>query len=90
MKNNFKIHDISAEVKDDLSEEKIIDIFSQLNICISKSDIEDCHWLGKSNLIVRFINQKFSADSGEKFEIKKLIDNSKLGLHVKSKLINSL
>ena len=43
MKNNFKIHDISAEVKDDLSEEKIIDIFSQLNICISKSDIEDCH-----------------------------------------------
>ena len=60
---------------------------------ISKSDIEDCHWLGKSNLIVRFINQKFSKDSGEKFEVKKLIDNSKLGFHVESylfKLINSL
>ena len=43
MKNNFKIHDIPAEVKDDQSEEKIIDIFSQENISISKSDTEDCH-----------------------------------------------
>ena len=29
MKNNFKIHDIPAKVKDDQSEEKIINIFSQ-------------------------------------------------------------
>ena len=29
MKNNLKIHDIPAEVNDDQSEEKIIDILSQ-------------------------------------------------------------
>ena len=37
-RNNLKIHGIPAEMKDDHS-----DIFSQLNISISKSDIEDCH-----------------------------------------------
>ena len=56
-RNNFEIHGIAAEVNDDQLEEKVIDIFSQLNISISKSDIEDCHQLGKS--IIRFINQKF-------------------------------
>ena len=37
-RNNLKIHGIPTEMKDDYS-----DIFSQLNISISKSDIEDCH-----------------------------------------------
>ena len=54
------------EVKDNLFEQKVIDSFSQLNISISKSDVEDCHWLGKSNTIVRFINQKFCKDTLEK------------------------
>ena len=59
-------------MKDDQHEEKVIDIFSQLNINISKSDNEDCHQLGKSNTIVRFINQKFCKDALEKkFEVNK-------------------
>ena len=55
-RKNLKIHGIPAEVKDDQLEEKVIDIFSQLSISLSKSDIEDCHQLGKSNTIVRFVN----------------------------------
>ena len=41
-----------AEKKDDQLEKKVIDIFSQLIINISKSDIEkDCHQLGLSQLL---------------------------------------
>ena len=41
-RNNLEIHGIPVEVKDDQLEQKVIDIFSQLNISISKSNIEDC------------------------------------------------
>ena len=77
-----------AEKKDDQLEKKVIDIFSQLIINISKSDIEkDCHQLGKSNTIVRFINQKFGKDVLEKkFEVNKCIGNSKLGFNLENKL----
>ena len=40
---------IPSTVHDNLIEDKVIDTFSQLNITISKSDIEDCHRLGKAN-----------------------------------------
>ena len=46
----IEILGISSTVNDNLFEDKVIDIFSQLNIIISKSDIEDCHNLGKTNL----------------------------------------
>ena len=39
-RNNLKIHDIPAKVKDGQLEEKVIDIFSQLNISLSKSDMK--------------------------------------------------
>ena len=58
-RNNIEIQGILSSVHDNLLEDKVIDIFSQLNITISKSDIEDCHRLGKANLkntIVRFVN----------------------------------
>ena len=58
-RNNIEIQGIPSSVHDNLLEDKVIDIFSQLNITISKSDIEDCHRLGKANLkntIVRFVN----------------------------------
>ena len=55
-RKNLKIHGIPAEVKDYQLEEKVIDIFSQLSISLSKSDIEDYHQLGKSNTFVRFVN----------------------------------
>ena len=86
-RNNLKIHVISAEVKDDQLEEKAVDTFSQLSISISKSNIEYCHRLGKSNIIVRFNNRKFCKDVLEKkFEVNKRIDNSKLGFNVENKL----
>ena len=87
-RNNLEIHGIPAEVKDDQLEEKVIDIFSQLNISLSKSDIEDCHRLGKSNTTVRFVNRKFCKDALEKmFDANKHIDNSKLGFNVENKYL---
>ena len=65
-RNNFEIHSIPVEVKDDQLEEKVTYVFSQLNISISKSDIEDCYRLGKSNTIVRFISRKFCKDAIER------------------------
>ena len=74
---------------DDQLEEKVIDIFSKLNISISKSDNEDCHQLYKSNTIVRFVNWKFCKDALEKtFEVNKCIDNSKLGFNVKKNYLS--
>ena len=79
-RNNLEIHGIPVDVKDEQLEQKVIDIFSHLNISISKPDIEDCHRLGKSNIIVRFVNRKVCKDALEKkFEVNRLIDNSKLG-----------
>ena len=57
MRNNLEIHGILVDAKDEQLEQKVIDIFSHLNISISKPDIEDCHRLGKSNTIVRFVNR---------------------------------
>ena len=86
-RNNLEIHGILAKVKDDQLEEKVIDIFSQLNISLSKSDIEVSHRLGKSNTIFRFVNRKFCKDSLEKkFHVNKYIDNSKLSFNVETKL----
>ena len=48
-KNNIEIQGIPSTVNDNLLEDEMTDIFSQLNISISKSDIEDCHKLGKAN-----------------------------------------
>ena len=80
--NNLDIHGIRAEVKDDQLEEKVIDIFSQLNISLSKSDIEDCYRLGKSNTIVRFVNRNFCKDA-----LEEKVDSSKLGFNVENKLL---
>ena len=87
-KNNIEIHDIPEEVKDNQLVEKFIDIFSQLNISVSKSDIEDCHRLGQSNTIVMFINEKFYKDVLEKkFEVNNRIDISNIGLNVENQLL---
>ena len=86
-RSNLEIHGILAKVKNDQLEEKVIDIFSQLNISLSKSDIEVSHRLGKSNTIFRFVNRKFCKDSLEKkFHVNKYIDNSKLSFNVETKL----
>ena len=48
-RNNIEIQGIPSTVDDNLLKDKTIDIFNQLNITNSKSDIEDCHRLGKGN-----------------------------------------
>ena len=42
-RNNIEIQGILSTVIDNLHQDKVIDIFSQLNITNSQSDIEDCH-----------------------------------------------
>ena len=86
-RNNLEIHGILVGVKDKQLEQKANDIFSHLNINIFKPDFEDCHRLGKSNTIVKFINCKVCKDTLEKkFEVDRLIDNSKLGFKREKKL----
>ena len=86
-RNNLEVHGIPVNAKDEQLEQKVIDIFSHLNVNISKPDIEDCHQLGKSNTIVRFVNRKACKDAFEKkFEVNRFIYNSKLGFIDNSKL----
>ena len=83
-RNNIEIQGIPSSVHDNILEDKVIDIFSQLNITISKSDIEDCHRLGKANpknTIVQFANRKFCNDAWEKK--KKLMSLHKTELDFK-------
>ena len=86
-RNNLEIHGIPVDVKDEQLEQKVINTFSHLNINISKPDIEDCHRLGKSNTILKFVNRKVCKGTlKKKFEINRLIDNSKLGFKRENKL----
>ena len=60
-RNNFKIQGIPSTVGYEVLEDKLIEIFECINILLAKSDIEDCHRMGKSNpknTIVRFVNRK--------------------------------
>ena len=81
-RNNIEIQGIPSSVHDNLLEDKVIDIFSQLNITISKSDIEDCHRLGKANpknTIVRFVNRKFCNDALEKNKQLMSLNKTEMG-----------
>ena len=46
--NNLDIQGIPDSVSDNHLEEKVIEIFNQVNVKIDKFDIEDCHRMGKS------------------------------------------
>ena len=48
-RNNIEIQGIASTVHDNLLEDKVTDIFTQLNFTISKSDIEDYHRLGETD-----------------------------------------
>ena len=86
-RSSLEVHGIPVDVKDTQLEQNVTDTFSHLNINISKPDIEDCHRLGRSNTIVRFVNQKVCKDELEKkFDVNRLIDNSKLGFKRENKL----
>ena len=45
--NNLDIQGIPDSVSDNQLEEKVIEIFNQINVKIDKFDIEDCHHMGK-------------------------------------------
>ena len=89
-RNNLKMHGIPVDVKDEQLEQKVTDIFSNLNINIFKPGIEDCHRLGKSNTTIRFVNCKVCKDALEKkFEVNRLSDISKLDFKRENKLFIS-
>ena len=56
-------------------------MLGEVDIVATKSDIEDCHRLGKNgNSIVRFVNRKVcNVILEKKFELHKNIDKSKIG-----------
>lgn len=62
---------------DSLHGDKVINVFSQQNFAISKSDTRDCHILGKinpKNTIERFTNCKFYNEALNKMkDLKKSI-----------------
>ena len=59
-RNNLDIQGIPDTVSDNQLEEKVIEIFNQINVKIDKFDIEDCHRMGKlkKTTIVSFGNRK--------------------------------
>ena len=62
-------------------EEKVIEIFNQINVKIDKFDIEDCHRIGKSKktTIVCSINRKnCKAVLEKKLSLNRKLDNAKL------------
>ena len=81
-RNNLEIQGIPSTVGDEVLEDKLIEIFKCINIPLAKSDIEDCHRLGKSNpknTIVRFVNRKNCyAVLSKKLDLQH-IDKAKLG-----------
>ena len=73
---------IPSTLNDNLLEDKVIDIFSQLNITIFEPDIEDCHRLGKvnpKNTIVSFVNGKFCNVALEKKKKLMTLNKTELG-----------
>ena len=80
-RNNIEIQGIPSEIGDDSLEDNVIEMLAKVQIVATKSDIEDCHRLGKNgSTIVRFVNRKFCNDILEKtFDLHKNIDKSKLG-----------
>ena len=59
-RNNLDIQGIPDSVPDNQLEEKVTEIFDQINVQINTSDIEDYHRMGKSKkmTIVCFVNRK--------------------------------
>ena len=59
-RNNLDVQGIPDSVPDDQLEEKVIEIFNQINVKINTFDIEDCHCMGKSKktTIVHFVDRK--------------------------------
>ena len=74
---------------DDSLEDKVIELLAEAHIVATKSDIEDCHRLGKNgSTIVRFVNRKFCNDILEKnLTYTKILTNLNLVLLMTLKFI---
>ena len=59
----------------------MIDLLAEAHIVATRSNIEDCHRLGKNGItIVQFVNRNFCNNFlGKKFDLHKNIDKFKLG-----------
>ena len=57
-RNNIEIQGISSQIPEEKLEEKVIEVFSAMNIAITKNDVEDCHRLGKSSKSTIVCEQK--------------------------------
>ena len=90
--NNLDIQGIPDSVSDNQLEEKVIEIFNQINVEIDKFDIEDCHCMGKSKktTIVCFINRKnCKAILEKKLSLNRKLDNAKLGFQSDARIFVS-
>ena len=70
-----------ARASDKLTEMVVVETFQQIDVSISTDDIEDCHWLGKSNkiTIVCFLSRKnYEASLSKKFDLNGKLDNALL------------
>ena len=87
-RNNIEIQGISSQIPGEKLEEKVIEVFSAMNIAITKNDVEDCHRLGKSSKsnIVQFVNRKDCCAILSKICETSKIDKSKLGFDSNVKL----
>ena len=73
-------------------EEKVIEIFNQINVKIDKLDIEDCHRMGKlkKTTIVCFVNRKNCKAILEKnLSLDRKLDNAKLGFQSDARIFAS-
>ena len=90
--NNLDIQGIPDSVSDNQLEEKVIEIFNQINVKIDKFDIEDCHCMGKSKkmTIFRFVNRKnCKAILEKKLSLNRKLDNAKLGFQEDARIFAS-
>ena len=81
-RNNLDIQGIPDSVSDDQLEEKVIEIFNQINVKIDKFDVEDCHRMGKlkKTTTVHFVNRKNCKSILEKkLSLNRKLDKAKLG-----------
>ena len=90
--NNLDIQGIPDSVPDDQLEEKVIEIFNQINVKINTFDIEDCHCMGKSkkSTIVCFVNRKNCKGALEKkLSLNRKLDNEKLAFQSDARIFVS-
>ena len=64
-RHNLEITEISDDISDENLEVKVIEVLNEIQVDVSRSDIEACHRIGKSKnsskkTIVRFINRKYA------------------------------